>query len=196
VKRIASDDYIPTEVDVLRAETKTSGIYETRFTTGQLKIRLFDVSGQQSEWKKYAHQFEDVISIIYVVNLAEYDQGGPEDPSQNRMIQSLVCFDSIVNSRWFMRASVILFLNNISVFGEKLHRSPLSHYFPDYSGGADVISAAKYILWRFNQVNRSHLQLYSHLTCPGDMWNLRQMLADIRETILINALKSTKPPIL
>jgi len=77
-------------VDVLGAETKTTGIYETRFAVDQLTIRLFDVSGQQSEWKKCAYQFKHVISIIYVVNLAEYDQGGREELSQNRMMESLV----------------------------------------------------------------------------------------------------------
>ncbi|KAI5308681.1 guanine nucleotide-binding protein subunit alpha, partial [Ascosphaera atra] len=36
--RIASPDYTPNEADVLRARTKTSGIYDTRFNMGQLSI--------------------------------------------------------------------------------------------------------------------------------------------------------------
>ena len=39
VLRISSPEYIPTEADVLRARTKTTGIYETRFTMGQLSIQ-------------------------------------------------------------------------------------------------------------------------------------------------------------
>ena len=39
VKRIAEPDYTPTEADVLRARTKTTGIYETRFQMGQLSIQ-------------------------------------------------------------------------------------------------------------------------------------------------------------
>lgn len=69
-------------------------------------------------------------------------------------------FDSVVNSRWFMRTSIILFLNKVDLFRAKLARSPLGNYFPDYSGGNDVNRAAKYLLWRFNQVNRAHLNLY------------------------------------
>src|SRR4051794_27105646 len=53
---------------------------------------------------------------------------------QNRMMESLVLFDSVVNSRWFMRTSIILFLNKVDLFKQKLSRSPLSNYFPDYSG--------------------------------------------------------------
>jgi len=76
------------------------------------------------------------------------------------MMESLVLFDSVVNSRWFVRTSIILFLNKVDLFKTKLARSPLSNYFPDYSGGNDVTRAAKYLLWRFNQVNRAHLNLY------------------------------------
>ena len=39
VQRLAAPDYIPNEADVLRARTKTTGIYETRFTMGQLSIQ-------------------------------------------------------------------------------------------------------------------------------------------------------------
>lgn len=76
------------------------------------------------------------------------------------MMESLVLFDSVVNSRWFKRTSIVLFLNKVDLFRQKLPRSPLSNYFPDYSGGNDVNRAAKYLLWRFNQVNRAHLNLY------------------------------------
>lgn len=37
--RIAAPEYIPIEADVLRARTKTTGIYETRFSMGQLGIQ-------------------------------------------------------------------------------------------------------------------------------------------------------------
>ncbi|KAJ4695819.1 Guanine nucleotide-binding protein alpha-2 subunit, variant 2 [Exophiala dermatitidis] len=160
VRRIAAPDYIPNEADVLRARTKTTGIYETRFTMGQLSIHMFDVGGQRSERKKWIHCFENVTSIIFCVALSEYDQVLLEESNQNRMMESLVLFDSVVNSRWFMRTSIILFLNKVDLFKEKLGRSPLGNYFPDYSGGNDVNRAAKYLLWRFNQVNRAQLNLY------------------------------------
>lgn len=137
---------------------------------------MFDVGGQRSERKKWIHCFENVTSIIFCVALSEYDQVLLEESNQvgsrdcglqpsliemqNRMMESLVLFDSVVNSRWFMRTSIILFLNKVDLFKQKLGRSPLGNYFPDYSGGNDVNRAAKYLLWRFNQVNRAHLNLY------------------------------------
>ena len=91
---------------------------------------------------------------------------------QNRMMESLLLFDSVVNSRWFMRTSIILFLNKVDIFKQKLGRSPLGNYFPDYSGGNDVNKAAKYLLWRFNQVNRAHLNLYPQYVLPDRFFSL------------------------
>ena len=141
-----------------------------------LVFSMFDVGGQRSERKKWIHCFENVTSIIFCVALSEYDQVLLEESNQvcfpfpslrtvandvqNRMMESLVLFDSVVNSRWFMRTSIILFLNKVDLFRQKLGRSPLSNYFPDYSGGNDINRASKYLLWRFNQVNRAHLNLY------------------------------------
>ncbi|KAF4635058.1 hypothetical protein G7Y89_g3051 [Cudoniella acicularis] len=189
--RIATQDYIPIEADVLRARTKTTGIYETRFTMGSLSIHMFDVGGQRSERKKWIHCFENVTSIIFCVALSEYDQVLLEESNQNRMMESLVLFDSVVNSRWFMRTSIVLFLNKVDLFRQKLGRSPLSNYFPDYSGGNDINRASKYLLWRFNQVNRAHLNLYPHLTQATDTSNVRLVFAAVKETILQNALKDS-----
>nr|AEL33704.1 G protein alpha subunit [Monascus ruber] len=190
-KRIASADYLPNQDDILRARTKTTGIYDTRFEMGQLKIHMFDVGGQRSERKKWIHCFENVTSIIFCVALSEYDQVLLEEAHQNRMIESLILFDSVVNSRWFLRTSIILFLNKVDLFQKKLPRSPLSNYFPDYSGGDDYNRAAKYILWRFNQVNRAHLKLYPHLTQATDTTNIRLVFVAVKETILQNALKDS-----
>ncbi|KPM42393.1 Guanine nucleotide-binding protein alpha-3 subunit [Neonectria ditissima] len=157
VMRIVAENYLPNEMDVLRARTKTTGIYETRFQMGQLSIHMFDVGGQRSERKKWIHCFENVTSIIFCVALSD----------------------------------IILFLNKVDIFKSKLARSPLGNYFPDYSGGNDVNKAAKYLLWRFNQVNRAHLNLYPHLTQATDTSNIRLVFAAVKETILNNALKDS-----
>ncbi|CAI2174138.1 592_t:CDS:2 [Funneliformis geosporum] len=171
VRRIGAHGYIPVEADVLRARTKTTGISETRFNMGQLSIHMFDVGGQRSERKKWIHCFEAVTSIIFCVALSEYDQVLLEENGQNRMIESLILFESVINSRWFLRTSIILFLNKIDLFRRKLPRVPLERYFSEYSGGADVNKAAKYILWRFTQTNRARLNIYPHLTQATDTSN-------------------------
>jgi len=195
-ERITQSDYLPTQEDVLHSRSKTLGIVETNFAMGDMRINLVDVGGQRSERNKWIHSFESVTSIIFCVALSEYDQMLLEDPSQNRMAESLVLFESVVNSRtylslslslshpgWFLRTSVILFLNKIDIFTKKLPQRPLSNYFPDYKGGNDVNKAAKYILWRFTSLNRAKLQIYPHITQATDTNNIRLVFAAVKEYV-------------
>lgn len=79
------------------------------------------------------------------------------------------------------------------------------------TGGADVNKGAKYILWRFTQLNRARLSIYPHLTQATDTSNvssplvrfgdrllmdvttaqIRLVFAAVKETILQNALRDS-----
>ncbi|KAH9957678.1 G-protein alpha subunit [Russula dissimulans] len=189
--RIAASNYVPSNEDILRARAKTTAITETRFSMGSLSIHMVDVGGQRSERKKWIHNFESVTSIIFCTALSEYDQVLLEEKNQNRMAESLVLFESVINSRWFLRTSIILFLNKIDVFKRKLPKVPLDKFFPEYTGGADVNKGAKYILWRFMQANRARLNVYPHITQATDTSNIRLVFVTVKETILQNALKES-----
>lgn len=191
IDRIASLDYIPSQADILRTRKKTSGIFDFRFEMSGLNIHMFDVGGQRSERKKWIHCFDNVTLIIFCVALSEYDQVLLEENSQNRLEESLTLFDSVVNSRWFSRTSVVLFLNKIDVFASKLPYSPLENHFPDYNGGDNINKAVKYILWRFTQVNRSGLNIYPHVTQATDTSNIQLVFAAVKETILENSLRDS-----
>lgn len=191
VERIAAADYIPTQADILRTRKKTSGIFDFRFQMSGVNMHMFDVGGQRSERKKWIHCFDNVTLIIFCVALSEYDQALLEEDSQNRLEESLTLFDSVVNSRWFSRTSIVLFLNKIDVFAKKLPFSPLENYFPDYNGGDNINKAVKYILWRFTQVNRSGLNIYPHVTQATDTSNIQLVFAAVKETILENSLRDS-----
>ncbi|KAI1757724.1 guanine nucleotide-binding protein subunit alpha [Xylaria castorea] len=162
IVRIATPDYMPNDQDVLRSRVKTTGITETTFIIGDLTYRMFDVGGQRSERKKWIHCFENVTTILFLVAISEYDQLLFEDETVNRMQEALTLFDSICNSRWFIKTSIILFLNKIDRFKEKLPISPMKNYFPDYEGGEDYASACDYILNRFVSLNQHETkQIYT-----------------------------------
>ena len=138
IERIAAHDYVPNDQDVLRSRVKTTGITETTFIIQDLTYRMFDVGGQRSERKKWIHCFENVTTILFLVAISEYDQLLFEDETVNRMQEALTLFDSICNSRWFVKTSIILFLNKIDRFKEKLPVSPMQNYFPDYEGATKL----------------------------------------------------------
>ena len=179
IDRISQPNYLPTDQDVLRTRVKTTGITETTFHIQDLTYRMFDVGGQRSERKKWIHCFENVTVILFLVAISEYDQHLMEDETVNRMQEALTLFDSICNSRWFVKTSIILFLNKIDRFREKLPISPMNHYFHDFMGMSSVLAnmansllggdnydaACDYILNRFVSLNQSEVkQVYSRST--------------------------------
>jgi len=98
-------------------------------------------------------------------------------------MESLVLFDSVVNSPWFFRTSIILLFCNVGRFKEKLSRKPLSDYFPDYSGGNDVSRASGYLFSRYNQLNRAHLNIYLHPLEPSDGSSMRRLVWFVKEAL-------------
>jgi len=48
-----------------------------------------------------------VTALVFLVALSEYDQMLYEDESVNRMQEALTLFDSICNSRWFIKTSIV-----------------------------------------------------------------------------------------
>ncbi|KDQ21216.1 hypothetical protein BOTBODRAFT_99153 [Botryobasidium botryosum FD-172 SS1] len=184
--RMAAPNYLPTDQDILRSRVKTTGITETTFRVGDLNYRLFDVGGQRSERKKWIHCFENVTALVFLVSLSEYDQMLYEDESVNRMQEALTLFDSICNSRWFVKTSIILFLNKIDLFAEKLPISPMVEYFPDYTGGDNYDAACEYLLHRFVSLNQSSAtkQIYAHYTCATDTQQIKFVLRAIQDILL------------
>jgi len=190
IERISAPDYLPTDQDVLRSRVKTTGITESNFHIGDLTYRMFDVGGQRSERKKWIHCFENVTAIVFLVAISEYDQVLVEDETVNRMQEALTLFDSICNSRWFVKTSIILFLNKIDLFKIKLGRSPMGKYFPEFTAGDDYDAACEFILNRFVSLNQSdQKQIYTHFTCATDTTQIKFVMAAVNDIIIQTNLR-------
>ncbi|KAI9319487.1 G-alpha protein [Dichotomocladium elegans] len=186
ILRIGQPHYIPSDQDVLRSRVKSTGITETTFVIGELTYRMVDVGGQRSERKKWIHCFENVTTLLFLVAISEYDQVLFEDASVNRLQESLTLFDSICNSRWFIKTSIILFLNKIDLFAEKLPRSPLSKYFDDYKGGDRYDAACQYLLQKFVSLNTraDTKQIYTHFTCATETKQIKFVMNAVNNIIM------------
>ena len=69
-------------------------------------------------------------------------------------------FESVINSRWFRRSTIVLLLNKVDVFRSRLAKTPLEVFFPEYTGGSDVDKAVSFVSNRFLQANHSDLSVY------------------------------------
>ncbi|KAJ7775588.1 GPA1 heterotrimeric G-protein alpha subunit [Mycena metata] len=185
IHRIAAANYLPIDTDILRCRTKETGVAETSFTVGELTYKIHHPSGQRRQ--KWIHCFEHVKALLFCVTLNDYDQMVEEDDGNNRLQQSVAEFDSICNSRWFSKTSIILFLTDIDKFAKKLPRNPLADYFPDYQGGDNYDAACDYILHRFVSLHRtSNLkrQIYAHYVSSTDNQQIKFLLSSIQDILL------------
>ena len=80
----------------------------------------FDVGGQRNERRKWIHCFDNVDCVVFVASLSEFDQTLYEDETKNRLDEALELFAQISNSKWFVNASLILFLNKKDLFEKKV----------------------------------------------------------------------------
>lgn len=152
--RIASTDYVPTQIDVLRTTVRTTGLNETQFTFKGLHFTMFDIGGcrcwsNKAEKMKWMHALENPSAIIFCVDLSGYGLVLAEDEDTNCMMESIKLFDRVCNNKWWGDSLKILFLNKKDLFEGLLQHRPLTSCFPEYQGPDTYEDSAAYIQTKF-----------------------------------------------
>jgi len=190
-ERFAESSYRPTQMDIMKARRKTTGIVETSFVIGSNFFTMVDVGGQRSERKKWLHCFGSVSCVIFLTAINEYDMVLEEDGKTNRLVESLKLWKALTISQFFKQTPFVLFLNKSDLFRDKLKRSPLGEIFSDYNTFANDASNAnfdaydkgwKYISKQY-KIHFSGSVFYPHLTCALDTENCRKVFAAIQDTL-------------
>ena len=196
MEEILDPSYTPSEQDVLCSRVPTTGIVETTFTSSDNTYHLCDVGGQCSERQKWLRCFDDVKAVLFVASLSGYNMTLIEDGTTNRMEESLNLFQAICYNKFFDKASIILFLNKVDLFTEKINNSTqhLRLFLPQYTGpDHNVPAAQQFILYQFLHCNSQNNRLvYSRYTTATDTNNIRIVFKVVLETILQKALESER----
>jgi GTPase SAR1 family protein len=187
--RIAHVNYIPTEYDILISRLRTTQVTVERYTIDGIQFEVYDVGGQRSERRKWIGCFENVDAVIFVAALSEYDQTLAESRRQNRMMEALNLFESVVKNENFADTSIMLFLNKKDIFAEKIMYSNIadSPFFSDYAGPPqDFDHGVLYFIQKFEE----HLggdefnDSFIHVTCATDTNNMEFVLDSSRTIIM------------
>ena len=185
-ERIADEDYVPSEADIIRLNEAPGGIKELRFNWDELDVHLFNINGYVPDQlrKRWLHQFDDATSLVYTVDVSLYDRPFFGQSSKSQLLDDFSNFESWVTSPKFANSSIILLLNNFTRFRDKLPFSPLSTFFPDYvpSGSDPETSARNYILERFKDLNRNGLAIYSFWV-DLDLSDNQHLYAALKKTL-------------
>lgn len=192
LENFARPNYVCSDEDILKGRIKTTGITENEFTIGSSKFKVFDAGGQRSERKKWIHCFEGITAVLFVLAISEYDQMLFEDERVNRMHESIMLFDTLVNSKWFRDTPFILFLNKMDIFEEKIKRTPIRKFFGDYRGRVcDCEAGVKYFENLFLSLNRYNKPIYVKRTCATDTQAMKFVLGAVTDLITQQNLKKS-----
>ena len=149
--RIGSQDWRPTDEDILHARISTKGIVSAhRFTieaeASAGTFEVVDVGGQKNERKKWKGAFDGLTAVVFMVAASEFDTDMRERKvPKNRMVDALECFEEIFSH--FPEENpphVIVFLNKIDQFREKIEsgeRIQQCSALEDYAGDPHSVDA-------------------------------------------------------
>jgi len=159
--RFCEPDWQPSEEDAVMARIRTTGIVVTNLeqklddtpkgAPDKLTFQVVDVGGQRNERKKWIHCFDDVRCVLFIDNLAGYNQVLFEDSTKNRMHESLELFNKVTYNRIFENTPIFLFLNKKDLFESMITEQDLGVTFPEYKGGKDLNNALEFIQAQFRR---------------------------------------------
>lgn len=194
LSRIAADDYVPTNEDVLKARTRTVGVIETKISLGDNHLVYVDVAGQRGERKKWLHNFSEVTAVQFVVSLSGYNLLMAEDNKTNRMMDALETFEDIVNNDLLKGIPVLLVFNKKDLCEQKLGTYPLKDFFPQYSGDNSVEDVARFFASMFlEKVKNPSTLVYHYTTTATSTKNVEFCFSSIKDILLASILQKSRP---
>lgn len=178
--------------DIIMGRIKTTGITENDFAIKNINFKVLDAGGQRSERKKWIHCFQDLDAVVFVLAVLEYDQTLYEDDRVNRLEESFALFDALCNSRWFRNTPFIIFLNKVDLLKEKLPRSPIKEYLPEYTGDTmDANSVIDFLEKGLLALNKTQKPIYVHRTCATDTKAMGFVISAVTDMLIQQNLKKS-----
>ncbi|WKY10035.1 hypothetical protein Q1695_002412 [Nippostrongylus brasiliensis] len=183
--RIRQQDYLPSLEDILKSRVSTSGVIQFTFLIKHFTFRVFDVGGQKAQRRKWIHIFDDVHAVLFITSLSDYNQTLAEDKMTNRMMDAIELFDQICNNEWFCNTAMILFLNKIDLFAEKIKRVNITCALKNYKGPQEYRPALDYITKKFKQQNKNQKRtIYTHETCATDTRQIEVVIDSVIDVVI------------
>ncbi|VDL73907.1 unnamed protein product [Nippostrongylus brasiliensis] len=157
LNRIRQQDYLPSLEDILKSRVSTSGVIQFTFLIKHFTFRAFPVS----------------LTLV------------AKKLNDNRMMDAIELFDQICNNEWFCNTAMILFLNKIDLFAEKIKRVNITCALKNYKGLQEYRPALDYITKKFKQQNKNQKRtIYTHETCATDTRQIEVVIDSVIDVVI------------
>lgn len=70
------------------------------------------------------------------------------------MKEALLLFETLMSLQWFKYSTIVLMLNKLDLFKQKIAVAPIAEFWPDFTGGNDFYAALCYFTQKFLDLNR------------------------------------------
>ncbi|KAJ3928558.1 MAG: guanine nucleotide binding protein, alpha subunit [Lentinula lateritia] len=209
IDRIATLSYLPSDDDVVRSRLRTVGVQEYRIfvdTTNTLNLNarprrewvLYDVGGSRTMRRAWIPYFQDVNAIIFLAPISGFDEVLLEDPSVNRLNDSVGLWKAIISSRLLQHTTMVCFLNKCDILKRKLRSGiQFRNFVRDYgSQPNDITPIAKFIKDRFRNIaikySNQQRTTYIYTTSVTDTKATATTLRSVRDSIFRENLASAQ----
>jgi hypothetical protein len=154
---------------------------------------VVDVGGQRSERRKWVGFFDNVQTVVFLVNALGYNEPLYEDESTLRMHESLTLFDTMFGPKSkgaFNRIPITVAFNKLDSFKETYSPEGMKRCFPDVPDASckDADSAIEYIKQTFQDKckNRQKPTL-THAYNAIDRSQCETLLRKVQKSIMEDA---------
>ncbi|KAJ7061270.1 G-protein alpha subunit [Mycena amicta] len=209
--RITALSYVPSDNDVVRARLRTMGVQEWRVVlepaaggvggTGLASDSfgsewvIYDVGGSRSLRHAWLPYFDAVNAIIFLAPISCFDERLTEDPSINRLEDTLLLWKAIVGSKLLGKITLIVFLNKCDLLKRKLQSGIMVNKYMISFGNREneVGTVVKYLKDKFKDILRADASeprtTYLYATSVTDTKATATTLNIVRDGIIREHLK-------
>ncbi|KAJ6557511.1 G-alpha-domain-containing protein [Mycena capillaripes] len=200
--RITSRTYVPSDNDVVRARLRTLGVQEWKLTLetndafGSEWV-IYDVGGSRSMRQAWLPYFDMVNAIIFLAPVSCFDERLAEDPSVNRLEDTMLLWNTIVTSPLLKKTTLIIFLNKCDLLKRKLQSGVrVNKYLVSFGNRENEVGVVvKYVKEKLKDMCRAdtsqseHRSLYTYATSVTDTQATAATLNIVRDSIIREHLK-------
>lgn len=189
IGQIAEQNYMPSDLDILKARIRTTGNSDLKMMIEKVKVQLVDIGGQKNERKHWEGCFSHLNYVIFVQALSEFDQVLFEDKITSRVADSLGIWEMILNKPVLQNLPIFLVFNKQDLFEQKIQKNPerFLESFPDFKGDTKNVSEClEHVQNTFLNVappaRRS--RIISIFTCAMDECSISKLINTVAQQIV------------